>query len=191
MSEDLVDLIKYIVPFLLPVIAGLLTLWLSNRHSQNLASAERSHREKLATSAAAEAMVERRYEQRHGVVMRLIDEATRLRDGALKDEYSGRQGGPPSSYLDGPELEDHFRPLRQALNEALLVGTEETRDAAERVVTATERYVWDWASADYTALDQAPIDLRAAARRDLGIDGGAPEKAAIKPVRALRIPSSG
>lgn len=135
----------------------------------------------MSNLAATHAMVERRCEQRLSVVTRLIDDATRLRDLALEEEYEERRD-PPSSYLDGPELEDHFRPLRKVLNEALLVGTSQTRDAAERIVKATERYVWDWKSADYTALDQALIDFRAAARADLGIEAGEPEKAASKPI---------
>lgn len=181
----MVDLIKYVVPILVPVITVLLTLWITNRHSRKLARDDREHQKLMSNSAATHAMVERRYEQRLSVVMRLIDEATRLRDEALKEEYSERKG-PPSNYLDGPELEDHFRPLRQILNEALLVGSAQTRDAAERVAKATERYVWDWDSDDYTALDQALIDLRTAARSDLGIEAGEPEKAAVKPPRALR-----
>jgi hypothetical protein len=184
-SVEIVDLVKYLAPILLPVLAGLLTLWLSNSHSRQLAQVERAHQEKLANATATQAATERRYEQRLRVVAALVDEATRLRDEALKDEYYGDKG-PPSGYLDGPELEDHFRVLRQTLNEALLVGTSATRDAAERVARTTERYVWDWDSDDYTALDQALIDFRAAARKDLGIDGGTPEKAAPKPNRPSR-----
>lgn len=50
-SAAIVELVKYLAPILLPVLAGLLTLWLSNSHSRKLAQAERAHQQQIANAA--------------------------------------------------------------------------------------------------------------------------------------------
>lgn len=181
MTPETVDLIKYVVAVVVPAVVGLLTLWLTNRHNRSHAASERAHQKALADAATLEARTAQMYGERRVAFMSLIDRATQLRDESLKSDYEGERR--PSDYLDGPELEDYLRPLRQALNEVLLLGTKETRDAAERVRKATVAYVWSWGSDDYRTLDQALIDLRAAARADLGIEGGAPDLATGKPAK--------
>lgn len=179
MQPQTVDLIKYLAVALLPAAVGVVTLVLTNRSNQRRADAERVHQETLADAAARDARTERRYEERKAVYMRLIGQASGMRDTALRHEYEGDDK--PGDFLDPPDLESYFEPLREALNEVLLVGTQETRKSAERIRSATEAFVWSWSNDHYRALDQALIDFRTAARADLGIEGGVPEQAAEKP----------
>ncbi|HWC22738.1 MAG TPA: hypothetical protein VG502_10610 [Flexivirga sp.] len=179
MSSQTVDLIKYFGASVVPVAASLVTFLLTNRHARLMADADRAHQKQLAADAAADQRTEHRYTERLDAVTHVVDAATAIRDRALEDEYRGKET--PSDYLDGPELESYFRPLRESINALLLVGTQRTREAAERLQTATEGYAWSWESDKYTELDQALIDLRAAARVDLGIDAGGTEVASAKP----------
>ncbi|WP_207556025.1 hypothetical protein [Intrasporangium flavum] len=183
MTPEAVELTKYVVAVVVPAIVGLLTLGLSNRHNRSQARAEHAHQKVLADTASQEARIERRYEERRAAYAALIDQASSLRQEALLLEFAGKDR--PSDYLDPPDLETHFSELRRALNEVLLLGTKETRAAAERVGGRTEAFVWSWETDDYRNLDHALIEFRAAARADLGIEGGAEEVATSKPAPPL------
>lgn len=174
------EVIKYSIA---PAV-GLMTLLISNGHNRSLANAERTHQEIRAEAEARETRRERRYEERRAAFADLIEAATTMRETALKAEWKGEP--PPSDYLDPPDLVDYLQPLRNARNDVLLIGTKESRDAADKLQTATEDYVWSWTSEDYRKMDQALIDFRDAARHDLGIEGGAPDTPVAKPTRKQR-----
>lgn len=177
MDEVLGEVIKYSIA---PAV-GLLTLLATNRHNRAQANAERAHQQARAQGEAADARTERRYDERRTAYAGFIDVVTGMRETALKREWEGRPT--PSDYLDPPDLAGYMEPLDKAHNAVLLIGTKETRDASEKLHKATWDYVWTWTSEDYRHLDQALIDFRAAARRDLGIEGGAPDTPGTKPTK--------
>ena len=102
MQPQTVDLIKYLAAALLPAAVGVVTLVLTNRSNQRRADAERVHQETLADAAAQDARTERRYEERKAVYMRLIGQASGMRDTALRREYERQDK--PGDYLDPPEI---------------------------------------------------------------------------------------
>lgn len=173
-----------VIRYAIAPAVGLLTLWLSNRHNRSQAAEERLDRATAAESEAREARTERRYEERRAAFTDLIDVATRMREASLKSEYDGHPT--PSDIFDWPQLSGYREPLREALSKVLLIGTKETRDAAERLRKTTEDFVWSWSTEDYRTMDQALIDFRDAARRDLGIEGGAPDTPSGKPAKHVR-----
>lgn len=121
-----------------------------------------------------------RYSERRIAYSTFVNIASGLRDNALEREWGGLTS-PADQGAEQGDLVGLFKPLQEALNEVLLLGTQETREAAERLELAVTAYVWSWLNDDYRSLDQAFIDFRAAARHDLGIEAGAPEVATGKP----------
>lgn len=166
MDPETVDLVKFLAALTVPALVGLGTLALSNRHSRRQAEADREHQALLAREAAARATTAERYEERRQAYSQLVNVAVQLRDEAAEREYEGKE--PPENYLDGPELEGHFRSLTEAVNSVLLIGTSQTRSAAEKLATHVQSYVWS--QSGYRDLDAALIEFRAAARADLGIE---------------------
>jgi hypothetical protein len=166
MDPATTDLVKFLAALIVPALVGLGTLALSNRHGRRQAETDREHQALLAREAAARATIADRYDERRQAYSGLVNVAVHLRDEAAEREYEGKE--PPENFLDGPELEDHFRSLTEAVNNVLLIGTSQTRIAAEELATRVQSYVWS--QDGYRDLDAALILFRAAARADLGIE---------------------
>lgn len=177
MDSEITDLVKFLAALIVPALVGLCTLAASNRHGRRQAEAEREHQVLLARDAASRGAIAERYDERRQAYAALLNVAAQLRDETAEREYEGKE--PPENYLDGPELEEHFRSLTEALNNVLLIGTRQTRRAAEEMVARVQSYVWSHNG--YRDLDAAVIEFRAAARADLGIEGDGDDAPASLP----------
>lgn len=136
MDADTTELVKFGVALIVPALVGLGTLALSNRHNRRQAEDERRHQARLTREAATRAAIAERYDERRQAYSQLTNVAAQLGADSVQREYEGMN--PPKHYLDGPELEDHFRPLVESVNNVLLIGTRGTRAAAEDLARTLE-----------------------------------------------------
>ncbi|MGO1385435.1 MAG: hypothetical protein ACTHU1_11705 [Arachnia sp.] len=180
MSEEVLELWKFIIVAVVPALATLIALAISTSHARRGAEAERGHQELMAKGAAADAAIEHRFADRQEAFLQLVRAVEFRRDEDLSREWQGDSSPMDLGYEQG-DFFSHSAPMREALTKVSFLGTRSTREAAKSMVDALTQYSFTWRADDFRQLEERIIQFREAALVDLGIEPGPQTEPDTKP----------